>query len=220
MRRPPPDPDPSVFPRVLPRFGLARPGGLAVTWIGHSTLVIEFDGATVLAEPIWGEHAAPLPLRQFKRWVRPPVPARNSAADRRRGAVAQPLRPPRRSHRAQAREAAARRRLVRAARSRASRPALRGAPRGGAGLVGRASGRRRADRRRAGSALHRPDPVRSQPCALVRLRDRAGSRSAYFAGDTAYHPDFTRSAVASDRSTSRSCRSAPTIRAGSCTSCT
>jgi N-acyl-phosphatidylethanolamine-hydrolysing phospholipase D len=72
--RPRPDPDPSVFESTKPRFGSVTPGGLAVTWIGHSTLVIELDGATVLTDPMWGTHAAPIALRAFRRWVPPPVP--------------------------------------------------------------------------------------------------------------------------------------------------
>src|SRR5262249_32620456 len=58
--RPPPDPDPSVFATSQPEFGkVTRPGGLAVTWIGHSTTVIELHGSTVLTDPIWSDFPAP-----------------------------------------------------------------------------------------------------------------------------------------------------------------
>lgn len=46
---------------------LATPpaSGLRVTWLGHSTTVIEIDGATVLTDPVWGERASP------SRWIGP-----------------------------------------------------------------------------------------------------------------------------------------------------
>lgn len=73
-RRPPPDPDPSVFASVTPRFGLARaPGALAVTWIGHSTTVVELGGMTVLTDPIWSRYPSPVPASGLRRWVEPPV---------------------------------------------------------------------------------------------------------------------------------------------------
>jgi L-ascorbate metabolism protein UlaG (beta-lactamase superfamily) len=46
---------------------LARPpaSGLRVTWLGHSTTLIEIDGATILTDPVWSERASP------SRWVGP-----------------------------------------------------------------------------------------------------------------------------------------------------
>lgn len=46
---------------------LARPAesGLRITWLGHSTSLIEIDGATVLTDPMWSERASP------SRWVGP-----------------------------------------------------------------------------------------------------------------------------------------------------
>ncbi|WP_424521162.1 MBL fold metallo-hydrolase [Rubrivirga sp.] len=35
---------------------------LRVTWLGHSTLLVEIEGARVLVDPVWGEHASPSPL--------------------------------------------------------------------------------------------------------------------------------------------------------------
>jgi N-acyl-phosphatidylethanolamine-hydrolysing phospholipase D len=73
--RPPPDPDPSTFARVVPRVGVVRkPGEVAVTWIGHSTVLLEFAGCRVLTDPMWGEHAAPFPIGRLRRWVPPPLP--------------------------------------------------------------------------------------------------------------------------------------------------
>jgi len=36
-------------------------GGAHVTWMGHSTLLIEVDGVTVLADPVFSDHASPYP---------------------------------------------------------------------------------------------------------------------------------------------------------------
>jgi L-ascorbate metabolism protein UlaG (beta-lactamase superfamily) len=46
---------------------LLRPpvSGLRVTWLGHSTTLVEIDGATILTDPIWSERASP------SRWVGP-----------------------------------------------------------------------------------------------------------------------------------------------------
>jgi N-acyl-phosphatidylethanolamine-hydrolysing phospholipase D len=74
-RRPPPDPDPSVFPVMSPRLGQVRAAGdVAVTWIGHSTALLEFGSCTVLTDPIWGEYASPIPTGRLRRWVPAPIP--------------------------------------------------------------------------------------------------------------------------------------------------
>jgi L-ascorbate metabolism protein UlaG (beta-lactamase superfamily) len=39
--------------------------GLRITWLGHSTTLIEIDGAAILSDPIWSERASP------SRWVGP-----------------------------------------------------------------------------------------------------------------------------------------------------
>jgi L-ascorbate metabolism protein UlaG (beta-lactamase superfamily) len=46
---------------------LAQPSasGLRITWLGHSTTLIELDGATILTDPMWSERASP------SRWVGP-----------------------------------------------------------------------------------------------------------------------------------------------------
>ena len=73
--RPPPDPPRSAFSTAQPAFG--QPLGLdaiAVTWLGHSTVVVELPGVTVLTDPVLGSHAAPFPTPSLRRWVEPPVP--------------------------------------------------------------------------------------------------------------------------------------------------
>src|SRR5689334_13312489 len=34
--------------------------GLRVTWLGHSTLLLELDGLRVLTDPVFGERASPV----------------------------------------------------------------------------------------------------------------------------------------------------------------
>jgi L-ascorbate metabolism protein UlaG (beta-lactamase superfamily) len=47
--------------------------GLRVTWLGHSTTLVEVDGAAVLTDPIWSERASPSTWVGPKRFHRPPV---------------------------------------------------------------------------------------------------------------------------------------------------
>lgn len=47
--------------------------GLRTTWLGHSTLLLEIDGARVLTDPVFGERASPLAFAGPKRFHRPPV---------------------------------------------------------------------------------------------------------------------------------------------------
>jgi hypothetical protein len=43
-------------------FWAKRPAsGLRVTWLGHSTLLIEIDGVRVLTDPVWSNRASPRP---------------------------------------------------------------------------------------------------------------------------------------------------------------
>jgi L-ascorbate metabolism protein UlaG (beta-lactamase superfamily) len=48
--------------------------GLRVTWLGHSTLLIEIDGVRVLTDPVWGQRASPLAFAGPKRFHPPPAP--------------------------------------------------------------------------------------------------------------------------------------------------
>ena len=49
-------------------------GELAVTWLGHSSALLEVDGRRVLVDPVWGERASPSPLVGPRRLHAPPVP--------------------------------------------------------------------------------------------------------------------------------------------------
>jgi L-ascorbate metabolism protein UlaG (beta-lactamase superfamily) len=78
QRRTPAGPLPSVDPRPL----WARPdqSGLRATWLGHSTVLLEVDGARVLTDPVWGERASPVSFAGPRRFQ--PVPAPLSALPR------------------------------------------------------------------------------------------------------------------------------------------
>jgi L-ascorbate metabolism protein UlaG (beta-lactamase superfamily) len=47
---------------------------LAVTWFGHSSALLEIDGARVLVDPVWGERVSPSPLIGPTRLHPAPVP--------------------------------------------------------------------------------------------------------------------------------------------------
>ena len=49
------------------------PGPLRVTWLGHSTTLIELDGVRVLTDPVFGERPSPLPSVGPARWYAPPL---------------------------------------------------------------------------------------------------------------------------------------------------
>jgi hypothetical protein len=40
--------------------------GLRITWLGHSTLILEIANKRVLIDPVWGEYVAPLPLKNAR----------------------------------------------------------------------------------------------------------------------------------------------------------
>jgi L-ascorbate metabolism protein UlaG (beta-lactamase superfamily) len=48
--------------------------GLRVTWMGHSSTLLEIDGVRVLMDPIWEQRAAPVEWFGPKRFFAPPLP--------------------------------------------------------------------------------------------------------------------------------------------------
>lgn len=48
--------------------------GLRITWIGHSSLIIEIDGKRILTDPIWGPRASFSSFVGPKRFFPPPLP--------------------------------------------------------------------------------------------------------------------------------------------------
>jgi L-ascorbate metabolism protein UlaG (beta-lactamase superfamily) len=47
--------------------------GLRVTWMGHSSSLIEIDGVRVLIDPVWNQRAAPVEWLGPKRFFAPPL---------------------------------------------------------------------------------------------------------------------------------------------------
>ena len=47
--------------------------GLRVTWMGHSTTLLEIDGARILIDPIWEKRAAPVEWFGPERFFAPPL---------------------------------------------------------------------------------------------------------------------------------------------------
>ena len=58
-----------------PRAAWLRPPetGLRVTWLGHSTLLLELDGVRVLTDPVWGDRVSPVGFAGPKRFHPVPV---------------------------------------------------------------------------------------------------------------------------------------------------
>src|SRR6201993_4018528 len=69
---------PAPLPAMDPLHAWRKPAasGLRVTWLGHSTLLIEIDGLRVLTDPVWGLRASPLRVAGPRRFQPVPVPLR------------------------------------------------------------------------------------------------------------------------------------------------
>lgn len=63
-----------VVPRTRGDFDAPPAEGLRITWLGHSTLLVELDGRRLLIDPVWGERASPFSFAGPKRWYAPPLP--------------------------------------------------------------------------------------------------------------------------------------------------
>jgi N-acyl-phosphatidylethanolamine-hydrolysing phospholipase D len=60
-----------VRPEVLrPRAG---PETLAITWIGHSAVLMQIAGLNLLTDPMFGPRASPVPFAGPRRWVPPGI---------------------------------------------------------------------------------------------------------------------------------------------------
>lgn len=71
QRRVPRAPLPMQSP--LERWTKRPETGLRATWLGHSTVLLEVDGARVLTDPVWGERASPVTFAGPKRFQPVPV---------------------------------------------------------------------------------------------------------------------------------------------------
>ena len=74
VRRVPRGPLPAVDPRET--WANKSSTGLRATWLGHSTVLIEFNGVRVLTDPVWCKRASPSQLIGPKRFQPVPVKLR------------------------------------------------------------------------------------------------------------------------------------------------
>ncbi|MEL6770714.1 MAG: MBL fold metallo-hydrolase [Bacteroidota bacterium] len=70
--RTPAAPPPTVA-RTAADFA-AVPDDLRVTWLGHSTFLVELDGVRLLIDPVWGERVSPSSFIGSRRFHAPPLP--------------------------------------------------------------------------------------------------------------------------------------------------
>lgn len=70
-QRAPPGPLPLLDPR--PAWQRASETGLRVTWLGHSTVLLEVDGVRLLTDPVFGERASPFGFAGPRRFHKTPV---------------------------------------------------------------------------------------------------------------------------------------------------
>lgn len=62
-------------PFLIDPAALASPSdAVALTWLGHSTVLIELNGRRFLTDPVWAERASPTPYVGPKRFFAPPLP--------------------------------------------------------------------------------------------------------------------------------------------------
>jgi L-ascorbate metabolism protein UlaG (beta-lactamase superfamily)/NAD(P)-dependent dehydrogenase (short-subunit alcohol dehydrogenase family) len=54
-------------------FQVAPATALRVTWLGHSTLLVEIDGMRVLIDPVWAKRVGPSELLGQRRFFAPPL---------------------------------------------------------------------------------------------------------------------------------------------------
>ena len=63
-----------IVARSAADFERAPRDGLRVTWLGHSTLLLEIEGARFLLDPMWSKRASPFSFIGPKRFHRAPLP--------------------------------------------------------------------------------------------------------------------------------------------------
>ena len=63
---------PVLFRRAS-EFASAPASGLRITWLGHSTLLVELEGRRVLVDPVWSDRCSPSRFMGPKRFHPPPL---------------------------------------------------------------------------------------------------------------------------------------------------
>lgn len=64
-----------MFPRAVPGYVVPRaePEETTITWVGHSTFLIQQGGLNILTDPVWSERVSPLSWAGPRRFVPPGV---------------------------------------------------------------------------------------------------------------------------------------------------
>src|SRR5580698_553652 len=62
---------PSTVPVEPGRFAAPPPSGLRVTWLGHSTILLEIDGHRFLTDPVWSDRVGPTEFAGPRRFFPP-----------------------------------------------------------------------------------------------------------------------------------------------------
>ena len=62
-----------VVKRAKSDFAQTPDSGLRVSWMGHSSFIIEIEGARILIDPVWSERASPFSWAGPKRFYQPPI---------------------------------------------------------------------------------------------------------------------------------------------------
>jgi len=52
-------------------FDVNPKSGLRMTWLGHSSVILEIDGTRLLVDPNWAERSSPVSFAGAKRWYAP-----------------------------------------------------------------------------------------------------------------------------------------------------
>jgi len=70
------DPTPEQLPLATPRMGhpTVDEGEVRVTWVGHTTFLLQLPGLNILTDPVWSDRVSPVAFTGARRFV-PPVPA-------------------------------------------------------------------------------------------------------------------------------------------------
>ena len=68
-----PTPSEAIMTNRGPDFNKEPQSGLRLTWLGHSTVLIEIDGYRVITDPVWAERSSPFTWLGPARWYAPPI---------------------------------------------------------------------------------------------------------------------------------------------------
>ncbi len=65
-----------LFPVIEPKWDIinSKPNELTITWVGHSTLLVQIEGLTILTDPIFSERCSPSQLFGPRRFTPVPFP--------------------------------------------------------------------------------------------------------------------------------------------------